>query len=116
VSYTRGERTLGLEVDLMEWNLRSRWTGAGELGWPMLESSQARENHYGEVRVGDAVLSCDSEPAWLFACPERGRYVAGYHGLRPSPLRLEFPGGVVDVPDMTIGTVVWDNGEVTIDQ
>ncbi len=116
VSYTRGERVLGLEVDLMAWNLQRRWTGAGELGWPMLESEQARESRFGEVRVGDAILNCAAEPAWLFACPERGRYVAGYHGMRPTPLRLEVPGGVVDVPDMTTGTVIWDNGNVVIDK
>ena len=76
----------------------------------MLESPIARQNATGRVEVGDAVLECGQGPAWLFASPATGRYVAGYHGQQPAPLTLTVPGGRVEVPEMGIGTVVWDRG------
>ena len=88
---------------------------AARSGWPMLESPIARQNATGRVEVGDAVLECGQGPAWLFASPATGRYVAGYHGQQPAPLTLTVPGGRVEVPEMGIGTVVWDNGQVTVE-
>ena len=81
----------------------------------MLESSVARQNTTGRVEVGDAVLECGKGPAWLFASPVTGRYVAGYHGQPPAALNLTVPGGRVEVPEMGIGTVVWDGGRVTVE-
>jgi len=122
VEYRRDGHTLGIEVDLMEWRLKRRWTERGEIGWPMLESPVARQTNTGRVEVGDpstgsgrAIVACGQGPAWLFASPATGRYVAGYHGLRPAPLTLTVPGGRVEVPEMGIGTVVWDNGRVTVE-
>ncbi|MEJ5198620.1 MAG: hypothetical protein WHX53_06830 [Anaerolineae bacterium] len=114
VEYRRGGQALGIEVDLMEWRLKRRWTERGEIGWPMLESPVARQSASGRVEVGDAVLECAAGPAWLFASPATGRYVAGYHGAAPTKLTLIVPGDRVEVPDMGIGTVVWDNGQVTV--
>ena len=115
VEYRRDGQALGIEVDLMEWRLKRRWTERGELGWPMLESPVARQNATGRVEVGDACLECGQGPAWLFASPATGRYVAGYHGQQPAPLTLTVPGGRVEMPEMGIGTVVWDNGQVTVE-
>jgi hypothetical protein len=115
VSYTRDSRTLGLEVDLMLWQLRRRWTQAGDLGWPMLESPLARENRDGRVVVGQAVLTCGQEAGWLFANPEKALWVAGYHGSQPAPLRLTLPDGGVELAGITVGTVVWERGVVTIE-
>jgi hypothetical protein len=115
VEYRRDGQALGIEVDLMEWRLKRRWTEQGEPGWPMLESPIAGQNATGRVVVGEAVLECGRAPAWLFASPATGRYVAGYHGQRPAPLSLTVPGGRVEVPEMGIGTVVWDNGKVTVE-
>ena len=81
VEYARDGQALGIEVDLMAWTLKRRWTEAGDLGWPMLESPVARQARGGKVTVGDATLECGPEAGWLFACPERERWVAGYHGL-----------------------------------
>lgn len=115
VEYTRDGKTLGIEVNLMEWELKRRWTEKGELGWPMLESPHARQNADGRVAVGDAVLTCGKAPAWLFADPRGGFCAAGYHG-DPALLTLEIAGHKVEVPSMGIGTVVWENGKVTIEQ
>lgn len=115
VEYTREGETLGIEVDLVEWKLKRRWTQKGESGFPMLESRIARQNRDGLVKVGEAVLTCGKEAAWLFAPPETGRYVAAYHGQVPAPLTLTVPGGRVDVEAMAVGTVVWDNGRVSVE-
>jgi len=115
VEYRRGGQALGIEVDLMEWLLKRRWTERGEVGWPMLESPIARQNAAGRVEVGDAVLACGPGPAWLFASPATGRYVAGYHGQQPAPLILTVPGGRVEIAEMGIGTVVWDRGAVAVE-
>jgi hypothetical protein len=115
VEYARDGALLGIEVDLMSWQLRRRWTEAGDLGWPMLASPIARETRSGEVIVGDARLRCGPEAGWLFACPERNRWVAGYHGLSPAPFELTVPGGRVSVEAMGTGTVVWDAGAVRVE-
>lgn len=115
VSYERNGEILGIEVDLMAWRLKRRWTEQGETEWPMLESSVARETRSGSVTVGDATLTCGPEAAWLFACPAKRRWVAAYHGARPAPLRLIVPDGSVEVEAMGTGTVLWDEGLVNVD-
>ncbi|MBT3605388.1 MAG: hypothetical protein HN521_20175, partial [Candidatus Latescibacteria bacterium] len=52
---------------------------------------------------------------WLFAPPGTGKYIAAYHGLKPAPLKLTVPNGSIEISAMGTGTVVWNNGEVTID-
>ncbi|MBN2392419.1 MAG: hypothetical protein JXR84_16940, partial [Anaerolineae bacterium] len=115
VEYGRDGQTLGIEVDLMAWALKRRWTQDGDLGWPMLESPVARQSRTGHIEVGGATLDCATESAWLFASPATGHYVAAYHGLMPAPLTLTTPGGTVEIPVMGTGVVVWDNGEVAVD-
>ncbi len=114
VEYRRGGLVLGIEVNLMEWELKRRWNQDGDLGWPMLESPIARQNDEGRVEVGAAVLTCGKAPAWLLGAPGRRLWVAGYHGA-PAPLRLTTPEGHVDIPAMGIGTVVWREGKVTVE-
>jgi hypothetical protein len=115
VEYARSGQRLGIEVDLMAWALKRRWTDRGDLGWPMLESPVARETRTGQVTVGGATLTCGPEAAWLFASPATGRWVAAYHGLQPAPLTLTVPGETIEIAAMGTGTVVWDNGEVTVE-
>ena len=55
------------------------------------------------------------EAGWLYACPETRHWVAAYHGLAPAPLTLTVPGGKVEVEAMGTGTVVWDDGTVTVE-
>jgi len=115
VEYTRDGRTLGIRVDLMQWEVKRRWTQAGDVPWPLLESAAARENRDGRVVIGDATLQCGKEAGWLFACPEKKLWVAGYHGMTPAPLSLAVPGGKIEIEAMGTGTVVWHDGAVTID-
>lgn len=115
LEYTREDRKLGLDLDLTKWELKRRWTESGDLGFPMLESPIARQNCNGRVEVRDATLTFGKEAGWLFAPPGTGKYVAAYHGLEAAPLKLSVPGGSVEVEAMGTGTVVWDNGRVTVD-
>ena len=115
VEYAREDRILGIEVDLYEWSLKRRWTQDGSLDWPMHESPYARQSASGQVSVGGATLTCDKGPVWLCACPGGKRYVAAYSGSEMTSLRLEVPGDVVELAEMGAGTVIWDEGEVTIE-
>ena len=115
VEYVRDDRILGIEVDLYEWSLKRRWTKDGTLNWPMHESPYARQSASGPVAVGGATLTCDKGPVWLCACPGGKRYVAAYSGIEMTALKLEVPGDVVELAEMGTGTVIWDEGEVTID-
>jgi len=115
MQYARGGQSLGLEVDCMAWTLKRRWTEAGEIGWPMLESEIARQTGSGCVEAGGARLVFGAGSGWLYGCPERKLWVAGFHGLAPSPLTLETPGGRVEVEALELGTVIWEDGQVKID-
>jgi hypothetical protein len=115
VEYSRDGKTIGIEADLMKWTLKRRWNEQGEIGWPMLESPVARETRTGHVTVGDAQLQCGKEAGWLFGSTDTNRWVAGYDGLMPAPLTLAVPGGEVEIGAIQVGTVVWDNGKVTVD-
>lgn len=115
VEYARDEQTLSIEIDLMAWALKRRWTQAGDLGWPMLQSPVAQESKSGHIALGGATLTCGPEAAWLFASPATGRWVAAYHGLQPAPLILTVPDGSVEIAAMGTGTLIWDNGQVTVE-
>ena len=80
---------LGLEVDLMRFDLLRRWT--------------------------EAELTCPGAPAWLYACPGGERWAAVYHGPEAGPLRLAVPGGCVEIASLTTGIVVWDHSRVTVE-
>lgn len=36
-AYQRNGQEIGIEIDLMAWQLKKRWTERGEMGWPTLE-------------------------------------------------------------------------------
>jgi hypothetical protein len=114
-SYARDGESLGLTVDVMGWKLLRRWAGDHALDFPMLDAPSARQNATGRVIVGDAELVCAAQPAWLWASPQRGRWVAGYLGNHPTDLILTTPQGSVHVKEMQTGTLLWDNGEVRVD-
>lgn len=37
-AYQRDQQEIGLEIDLMQWQLKRRWTDRGDLSWPALET------------------------------------------------------------------------------
>ncbi len=113
--YARDGQSLGLDVDLMTWDVRERRRNGEVLGRPMLESPMAVQRRGGAIDLGGASLCCGPEAAWLFADPQAGRWVAAYHGATPETLVLTVPSGSVRVEAMAMGTVVWDAGRVTVD-
>jgi len=115
ISYVREDHELGIEIGADKWETKRRWNEAGDLGYPMMESSVARQNRTGRVTVGDVSLSCGPEAGWLFAPPGTNTVVAGYHGLKPAPLTLTLPNGKVEIESMSTGTIVWKDGRVSVD-
>jgi hypothetical protein len=92
-AYARDGQTLGIEVDLMLWQLRRRWTERGELGWPMLDAPFAGESADGHVRLADAELRCDAGPGWLVALPEGNLYIGGSRSVAETTVTLTTPNG-----------------------
>jgi hypothetical protein len=114
VEYGRQSQRLGIEVDLISWRLKRRWTQDGELGWPPLESALARQTETGRVELNGAFVESGKAPTWLFALPERGIYVAGYHGP-PAPFTLRTPKVTIRHDAMGSGIVSWCNGKLDVD-
>ncbi len=115
VSYSRDHLEVGIEVDLMNWKLKRRWNDRGKDIFPTLDSPFARGNRSGRVEIGPARLDCGKQGAWLFAARKKRYWVAGYHGTTPRPLTLSVPDGEVKVKGLASGTIIWDNGNVTIE-
>lgn len=115
VEYERDGQKLGIEIDLMKWDLQRRWTHEGDLGFPMLESPNVQQSRSGQIERGDATLSFGNGAGWLYNSPNQELYIAGYHGPNPSPITLTLPNGKVEIESLTCGTIIWDNGKVTVD-
>ncbi len=115
LAYSRGERDLGLEIDLMRWQIQRRWADGETLGFPLLSSPLARQTHSGDIALGAARLRCGSDAAWLLSLPEADLWVAAYHGPAAAPFTLELPTGKVQLEGIEAGLVVWHKGQVTID-
>lgn len=118
LGYTRGDVSLGMDVDLMAFKLKRRWDQEGDMGWPMLESPVARANRSGLVEVGGATLRVTKgQPAWLYANPGQDIFVAGYNGLEPSRIELALPGDRDQIvrEAMGMGVIVREHGKVIVD-
>jgi len=115
LSYSSGEHSLGIDVDLMRWQIQRRWAEGENLGFPMLASPIAVQDRSGHIEVGDARLRCGNDAAWLLGLPEADLWVGVYHGPEAAAFTLEVPDGRVDIERMEAGMVVWDQGRVTVD-
>lgn len=115
VSYKRDHLELGIEVDLMHWKLKRRWNDRGKDTYPPLDSPFARGSRNGRVKIGPAELKCGKQATWLFAARKKRYWVAGYHGATAKPLTLTVPDGEVKIKGFAAGTIIWDNGNVTIE-
>jgi hypothetical protein len=75
----------------------------------------ARQNRSGTVAVSEGVLTCEpGTAAWLFSSDGGTRWAAGVNG-QPGPVHLRIPGGTVEIESMSTGTIVWNDGVVTVD-
>lgn len=114
VSYTRDNETVGIDVELMHWRLKRRWTHEGTMNTPMLTSPIVQQSRTGHIAIQDATLKCGQSPAWLFASSGTNTYVAAYHGPESSSLSLTLPEGKVEIESLTSGLIIWQKGQVTI--
>ena len=115
VAYKRDQLEVGMEVNLMNWQLKKRWNDRGKDTFPALDSPFARSSDTGFVEIGPAAVACGKQTAWLFAARKKRYWVAGYHGTSPKSFRLEVPDGEVNIKGFAAGTVIWDNGKVSIE-
>ena len=115
LAYQRDDLALGMNVDLMRWRIQRRWAGGANLGCPMLDSPVALESRSGLIELGDARLTCGSNPAWLIAVPEADLWVGAYHGPEAAALTLDLSEKQVHLESLEAGMVLWDKGSVTID-
>ena len=115
LEYERDGISLGIEVDLMNWALKRRWTESGELGYPMLESPIAAQSNEGSLRLGQATVEASGGTVWMVALENAKEWIVGYHGPKPTSLVLTVPEGKIEVPRMTAGTIYWRKDRVSID-
>lgn len=115
IEYERDGQKVGLEIDLMTFDLTRRWTHEGDLDWPMLTSPIVHQSRDGHIDVGDASLTFGDGAGWLYNSPNQNLYIAGYHGPNPSPLTLTVPNGKIEIESMSCGTLIWQDGKVTLD-
>ena len=106
-----------MKVDLFDWfRPAERWTQTGEIPMPMLESSYAKQNKSGKIKIGDVELHfSEGNAAWLYVSPDGETIAAAYHGPAPSPFKLVHPDFSVDLSSLECGMVVWKAGLVSID-
>ncbi len=110
VSYRSGEDDLAIRYDL--WNTRplERTLNGARYEPPHLCSPLAVQSDSGQVVAGSVTLYTDSQPVWLVAQeldPTTRSWTAVNPHMRPAPLRLETPVGV-------IGADAWDMGRITL--
>lgn len=116
VEYKRDNETLGIELDMMQFEIKQMWTHNESDMMPMLDSPIAIEQSNGEIRLGDASLTCGGEGArWLVSLPDSETWVAGYHGPGIGELRLTVPQGYVHFDKCSRAIVTWQQGNVYID-
>ena len=114
-AYARDGQALGLEIDRGRWTLERRWTHAGDLGWPALESPLATQAAGGTVALNGAVVQAGAGPVWLYAAPADGLFVAGYHGPA-APVTLTLPDGTThETAALASGTVVYQAGAFRVE-
>jgi hypothetical protein len=115
VEYERDDEKVGIEVDLMKWAIKRRWTDAGDLGYPMLESPFAAQSVDGTLHLAHASVECSGGPVWMVAPAHSEEWIVGYHGPNPISMTLTVPGGKIIVPQISAGTIHWQDGKVKID-
>tara|TARA_A100001037_G_scaffold295158_1_gene313929 strand:- start:2083 stop:4170 length:2088 start_codon:yes stop_codon:yes gene_type:complete len=117
VDYSRDGRTLGLKVDLFDWfRAPERYTHAGKVPMPMLDSRYAHQSRSGRIQISDVTLITKKDAAaWLYVSPDGQTIAAAYHGPTPSHLELVHRNFRVSLKSLECGTVVWAGGQVSVD-
>ena len=116
IEYERDDEKVGIEVDLMSWTVPRRWTETGDLGYPMLDSPFAAQSQDGTIHLARATVEASGGPVWMVAPAHTEEWIVGYHGPNPISITLTIPGGgKVHVPQISAGTIHWQDGNIKID-
>ena len=99
----------------MQWDLKRRWTHEGDLDFPMLTAPIVHQSRSGRIEIDNAALTFGNGAGWLYNSPNQDLCIAGYHGPKPGPMTLTLPNGKVEIESLTCGTIIWQNGKVTVD-
>ena len=116
VEYRRDNETLGIELDMMQFEIKRMWTHDTSDMLPMLDSPIATQALDGDVKINDSILKCEGEGTrWLVSLPDEHTWIAAFHGPGPSSLILEIPEGRVEIDKLTRGLITWENGQIQIE-
>ncbi len=114
IDYQRGEDQLGMELDLMSWTVRERWSENGPVELPQLSAPFAAQSRGGVVQVGGARLEAPGRDAWVVALDDAESWFGGVYRREPGPVTLTTPRGTVSIASMGSGVVRWRDGEVRV--
>jgi len=115
LGYARDEKSVGLSVDLLQWQLLRRWNENGDLDYPLLESSVASQSEGGTIQVDGARLHCGNAKLWLYGSRESDLWVLGGIADKASDLTLEFPDRSLQVNRFRYGIIKVEAGQVVLD-
>jgi hypothetical protein len=115
VGYSRDDRAIGLEVDLMQWRLIRRWNEQGDVQYPLLAAAAARQSDAHIVEAAGAVLRKSFGNFWLYGNTRRKEWVVG--GFVDSPTQFEFetPSRAFRVKGFRFGTITVTGDDVRVD-
>ena len=120
VTYQSGDDELALSYDL--WNTEPKERRINDVVFqaPNLASPLAVQGDSGALSVGNAILTTNPQPVWLIAQEidsVQSIWIAVNPEDRPTPLRLETPGGIITAAEWGMGRLEWHasvEGEETL--
>ena len=115
LEYSRGGESLGISIDLMNWELLRRWNEKGELTFPLLESPVARQTAGGTLAVEDVSLDCGSARMWIYNNRKADLVVLGGIANEAADLKLKLPGKSITVRNFRYGLIKVEAGELVLD-
>jgi hypothetical protein len=115
LEYSRADRTVGLEVDLMQWHLIRRWSEQGDMQYPLLAAAVAQQSDAHIVKVAGAVLRKSSDNLWLYGNAQRQEWIVGGFVDDPTQFEFETPTRTLRVRGFRFGTVIVRGADLRFD-
>ncbi len=112
--YSRPGRSVGIELDLVTSELIRRFTEAGDLGTPKLDSTIAMHSDVSPIVIGNSRLEFGSGDAWLLSIPKADLCIAGIPGNTPTDVSLTTKRGQRQFQGMTSGLIVWRGDDINV--
>jgi hypothetical protein len=115
LGYARGEQSLGMEVDLMDWNLSSRSANGEELPFYPMRSKVVRQGGEYPLKVEGATLEPGSAQLWIYGNASEAVWVVGGMAEESSNWLLHLPGRTLKVVGFRYGTLTVRGDAVTLE-